>query len=108
MSQSQKDIQHQDALDLKAVQVLADAIDKALQHTKGDQRFIDISRIPLICLSITGIHESLKEIKEMVSAVRSEYITKDQCTPVKNVVFGLVALMLSSVVVALISMVVRK
>ncbi len=53
--------------DNESLQVLADAISKAIGESKGDKRFIDLTKIPLICLSITGIHESLKEIKEMIT-----------------------------------------
>ena len=82
--------------------ILADAISKAIGENKGDQRFIDMSKIPLICLSITGIHESLKELKEIMKENNSKFVTHDYFYPYKiagtaiivSIVGGLITLLL--------------
>lgn len=54
---------------------------------------------------ITTVKEDVKEIKDIL---RSNYVTQDQFGPVKQVVFGLVALILISVVGALLVLVIRQ
>jgi uncharacterized protein (DUF2147 family) len=51
------------------------------------------------------MQKDVQEIKEMLN---SKFVTVEAFTPVKSLVFGLVALMLSSVVIALIALVVTK
>lgn len=100
----------------ESVRILADAISKAIGDNKGDSRFIDLHRIPLICLSITGIHESLKDIKEMIATDRESagqqhesFLTKEsfrlEFDPVKSLVFGGVGLALIAMAGAIISLV---
>lgn len=66
--------------------------------TRG--RFIDVSRVPLICQSIVQISEDIKEIRENM-------INKDQFSPVQKVVYGLVAVLLLGVIGAVLAMVLR-
>lgn len=66
----------------------------SLKDQDGQKRFVDISRVPLICQAILGIHQSLQDIKE-------DMVNKDQFWPVQTLVYGLVALMLSGVIGAL-------
>lgn len=61
--------------------------------------------LEVIANDIAYIKSDIRDIKETVSAT---YVTKDQFEPIRNIVYGLVGLILVSVVVALLSVVVRK
>lgn len=102
----------QQETDMESVKTLADAITKAINDNKGDKRFVDLPRVPLICLSITEIHKALDEIKgdikDMMVGFNKNFVSKDQFWPVRTVVFGLVGLILAGVVGALITLVLRK
>lgn len=54
----------------------------------------------------------VKYIKEKVDRIENrldkDYVTIDQFTPVKNIVYGMVGLILTSVMVALITLVINK
>lgn len=51
---------------------------------------------------------TLKDVYDAISALRTEikeiYVTKDEFAPVRNVVYGLVALILASVIGALLTL----
>lgn len=66
----------------------------SLESEGGQKRFVDVSRVPLICQAILGINQSLTEIK-------NEMVTQDQFWPVKTLVYGVVGLMLTGTVMAL-------
>lgn len=56
-----------------------------------------------IANDIGYIKEDLKDIKETVGAT---YVTKDQFEPIRNIVYGLVGLILTAVIVAILSLVI--
>lgn len=96
--------------------MLADALREVFGEYQDQQRFIDLKRIPLICKDIAGIHSNIGEIKEMMEQVKSDldkkdekneakYVTKDQFSPIKIVVFGLCGAILMAFTGALISLV---
>lgn len=87
-----------------SVQILADAISHAIHDNDGNKRFVDLARLPLICLSITGIHESLKKIE---GKLETNYVTKEAFDPVKNLVFGFISLVLVTVVGAILVLVIK-
>ncbi len=72
---------------------------------KGDSKEspLLIQRVPFICADIKGIHESLKDIKEIMK----ENITQDQFWPIKTLVYSAVGLVLTAVVVAGIAMIIK-
>lgn len=86
-----------------------DAIKKAVQEAfsaeGGDKRFIDITRIPLICQSIVNISSDIKDINQKLD---EKFVTKTEFSPVKTVVYGLVGLILVAVVGALIGLVILR
>lgn len=101
----------------ESVRILADAVSLAIRENSGDQRFLDLKRIPLICLSIAGMHDDLKEIKDMIKEDRlssaeahETFLTKEsfaqQIWPIRSIVYGLVSMILVAVAAAVISMVV--
>jgi ABC-type phosphate transport system permease subunit len=60
----------------------------------------------------TGIEVKLefiiKELDEIKLKLEKNYVTAEEFKPVKTIVYGMVALILTSVVVALIALVVKK
>lgn len=66
------------------------AVMKGFSASAGEGRYIDVTRIPLICQSIVGIDEKLEKL-----------VTQDQFWPVKTLVYGITALLLSGTVGAL-------
>ncbi len=83
-------------MDDKTLKAIEDAVTKAFSAGVGDRRFIDVSRIPLICQSIVGIDEKLDKL-----------VTQTEFWPVKTLVYGITALMLSGVVGALLILVIK-
>lgn len=86
--------QEQREFDMKSIQTLADAVSKAIGENGTDRRFIDITRIPLICLSITGIHASLEELKEMMKEAPNKYVSQEQFAPYKKALNTIAAALL--------------
>ncbi len=50
-----------------------------------DKKFIDTSRIPLICQDISNIHGILKDI---YAKLDKNFVTKESFWPVKTLVYG--------------------
>lgn len=103
---------HQDSeqkkFDMNTIRVLADAVTHAIGESEGDKRFIDLKRVPLICLSITKMHEDIKEIKDMIKETHGKFVTHESFNPIKSIVYGVVGLALTTVVIAGLSMVIRQ
>lgn len=102
---------------LDDIRKLAQAVELALK-SNPERRFIDIDRIPLICLSITGIHGTLERIEAMIKEERQQseevhktFITKDsfeqQFWPVRTIVYGMVGIILVAAIGALVALVVH-
>lgn len=93
-----------------------DAIKKAVQEAfsaeGGDKRFIDVSRVPLICQAIvtmgSDIGEIKKSIKENGVKLDTNFVSKTEFTPVKTLVYGFVGLILIAVVGAIVGLVITK
>lgn len=92
----------------RITKALADALRQVFGENQDARRFIDITRIPLICQSINGIYESLKDLQQMLQDSQTNFVNQDQFAPVKNVVFGLVGILMTGVVVALLSLLINK
>lgn len=79
------------------------------RKTEQSKNTSNISRINSdligIAKDISYISSDVKEIKEKME---SNYVTKDQFEPVKNIVYGMVSLILLAVVGALVALVVNK
>ncbi len=78
---------------------LAEALREVFGENQDSHRFIDISRIPLICKSIFDIHENLKTINTKLD---NTYLTKEAFYPVKVVVYGLVGTIMMGFIGAII------
>lgn len=96
---------------IKSVEILADAISKAIGESTGDKRFVDLTKIPLICLSITNIHKDVGEIKDMIVNLKKEmtagFVRNETFTPIQKVVYGLVGLVLTTVAGSVIALILR-
>lgn len=91
-------------MDEQTLHAIEEAVERAFGVGVKDKRYIDVSRIPLICQSIVQIGKDIAELKERVGA---EYVTQDQFAPIKSVVYGLVGIILMAVVGALTAMVLK-
>lgn len=101
----------------ETTRIVAAALKDAFGENKTTGRFIDVSRIPMICKNIENIDTSLTEIKETIEKNRADrekkeedndkrYVNRDQFEPVKNLVYGATGLILVAVVGAMIALVV--
>lgn len=84
-------------MDVQMKNEIREAVTEAFSAGVQDKRYIDVSRIPLICQSIVGIDEKLDKL-----------VTQAEFWPVKTLVYGITALMLSGVIGALLMLVVNK
>ncbi len=71
-------------------QGITEAVQEAFSAGIEKGRFVDISRVPLICQSIIQIGKDITELKE----VQAGLVTQDQFWPVKTLVYATVGLML--------------
>jgi hypothetical protein len=67
---------------------LSDALREVFGENVQSGRFIDVTRVPLICQSIVTIHADIKDIKEKLD---KQYVTKEVFNPVRAIAFGLVS-----------------
>ena len=82
MASTQKDI----------TQALTEALRQAFGENLDARRFIDVTRVPLICQSIISIHEDIKEIRE---SLERSYVRQEEFKPVKAALYsamGVIAL----------------
>lgn len=81
--------------DEETIRVLADAVTHAIGKNDGGRRFLDLERIPLICLVISNMGKSIEEIKQMILANKQDsddehekFLTKEsfdqQFKPLEN------------------------
>lgn len=82
---------------------IAEKMISRLFGENADGRFIDINKIKFICKDIEGINKSIGSISD---AMETRLVTQDQFWPVKTLVYGFVAIVLTAVVVAIVSLVV--
>lgn len=95
---------------------MTESVIKALRIVFGENvetgRFIDTTKIPFMCKDIETIKdeqakqtESIEKIHEKLDA---KFVTKERFSPVEIIVYGLVGLILTAVVGALIASVIIK
>lgn len=58
-------------------------------------RYLDISRVPLICQSLIGLDKKMEKM-----------VTQDQFWPIKTLVYSFVALMLGSLILSILALVI--
>lgn len=97
---------------------------KALDaYFSQDKKFIDVSRIPLICQDIRGIHSILTEIKNSLkenndNAIKDinglsdrldqRFVSTDQFWPVKTIVYYGAGTVLLGVLGAFLTLILKK
>lgn len=86
------------------IKVLSEVLRQVFGENQDAQKFIDVSRIPLICQNITGIHTNLLDIKEMLD---KKFVTKESFNPVKNVVYGIIGIVLTTAFVAILKLIIK-
>lgn len=69
-------------------------------RTPGEQ-----TRLAVMANDISYIKTDVAEIK---STVQHQYVTKDEFTPVRNIVYGLVTIILIAVTGAIVSLVLKR
>lgn len=92
-------------MDQSALNAIEAAVLKAFGSEVEKGRYLDVSRIPLICQNINTMHDDLSEMKTIM---QEKLVTQDQFWPVKTFVYGIVTIMLTAVVVAIISLVIKS
>ena len=93
--------------DERTTATLAAALREVFGENRDARRFVDITRIPLICQSIVGIHSELKDLKQMVKETDGKHISREEFWPVKTIVYSGVGITLTAVIGALIALVIR-
>ncbi len=75
---------------------ISDAVERGFKAGVDEKRYIDVTRIPLICQSIVSIDAKLDRL-----------VSKEEFWPVKTLVYGITGLMLSGVIGALLVLVLK-
>lgn len=73
--------------------------------TPKEQKQSDETNIAVMASNITDIKDDVKDIKHKLE---NNYVTKEAFEPVKRLVYGLVGLILISVVVAILALVIKQ
>lgn len=98
--------------DARTGKMISEAIREAFSENKAQGRYIDVTRIPLICQNIDGIHEYQREMVETVKGLDKKldekFVTKERFGPIEKIVYGAVGAILLAVLGALLSFVVVK
>lgn len=89
-------------MDKETKDEIKEAVQEAFSAEGGTKRFIDVSRVPLICQAIVGISGDIKEINEKLD---KNFVTKVEFTPVRMLVYGFVGLVLTVVILGLLALV---
>ena len=84
--------------------ILSNALREVFDLHKESGRFIDISRIPLICKSIIDMHENIKSINNKLD---NKFVTTEMFWPVKTLVYGGLAVILTTIAAALMMLVIK-
>ena len=90
--------------DEKITQSLSEALRDVFGEHQASGRFIDVTRIPLLCKSVIDTNERIKEINDKLD---NRYVSVESFDPVKQLVYGLVSLILVGVVGAIIALVLK-
>lgn len=113
---AQSDIKFQEERNTRS---LVGALRQVFGENTESGKFIDASKIPLICKNIEGIHTNTKEMREaieseiqelkkMIEELRDTFISKTEFEPYKwvfRLVFGTITL---SIIGAVLSLIIKK
>ena len=94
-----------------ATKVLADALREVFGENEKSGRFVDVSRIPLICQNINTMHGNLEDIRMMMEKAIADsdkrYVNHDQWWPVKTIVYSGTGAVLLAVVGAVVALIIK-
>lgn len=92
----------QKAAEAQMLAVVTKAFEATFNITdnNGQKRFLDVTRVPLICQSIVGIHQTLENMQQNM-------VTQEAFWPVKTLVYGVVGLMLTGMMTAILALALR-
>ena len=93
-----KERDRQDSERDKMKDTLVDALNQVFGEKQEQQQFINLARVPFICAQISEIHRRLGEIA----------LALESLSIVKKIVFGMAGLMMTGILVALLTLVLRK
>ncbi len=82
-----------------------EALEEYFNRGVEQKKFLDVSRIPLICQDISNIHTAVQDIKEKLD---QNFVTKESFWPIKTLVYGATGIILVAVFSALVYLVVQK
>lgn len=88
--------------DDRVTRALANALRRVFGENEKSGRFIDTSRIPLICAHIESMDANIKDIKEKLD---TRYVTVEAFSPYKKAMNAIAALILVAVVGGLLSLI---
>lgn len=91
--------------DKRVIGLISESLRQVFGENQNAGRFVDVSRIPLICQNINIIHENMKEMKEIIS---EKLVSKEQFSLVQKIVYGLVSLIVTGFIGALLAMIYQK
>ncbi len=91
--------------DDRVTRALATALRRVFGENEETQRFVDVSKIPLICKSIVDMHKSMEEIKDRLD---TRYVTVEAFGPYKKALNLIATAVLGAIVVAILSTVIIK
>ncbi len=94
--------------DRRNVRVISEALREVFNENVETGKFIDVSRVPLICKSIVDMHQNIADIKTMIEKFDDRFVNQDQFSPVKTLVYGLTTLLLAGVIGSLLKIVLIK
>lgn len=103
----------------ETTKIVAEALRDAFGEHQASGRFVDVTRIPLLCKSVLDTHAKIAEIMSILKEQKvaldkkdeengKRFVNQDQFDPVKRVVYGLVTLVLTVVGGAIVALVVMK
>ena len=91
--------------DERTAKIVGAAIKEAFGENKAQGRYIDVSRIPLICQNIDGIHSTLQLIDKKID---EKMVTNERFSPIEKIVYGAVGLILTGVLGALLVLILKS
>lgn len=92
------------ASDERISKQLTTALRDIFGEHQASGRFIDVTRIPLLCKSVIDTNTRLGKIEEKLD---NKFVTIEAFTPVRSIVFGLVGTILFAVIGAVLMLVVK-
>lgn len=82
--------EQEERAEARVTRALAEALRRIFGENEKSGRFIDVTRIPLICQSIVDMHGSIEEMKQLLKEFDGSHVSQDQFWPIKTFVYGVI------------------